>query len=169
MPIDGYTINGTAFGFVGTGPGGALEVLGYTESGVDKSITYNRAEIITDLYGPMTPQDFQDMGMTAQIRFPFIAIDRTVLAKVMGAGDAGIGLINTPGRVIGVSGYGIPLVIGSKADFAWSFPTTILRNESTRLATKANPDTLEFFAWPFLSYLATTGKGATLWTRPVIG
>ena len=144
-------------------------MLGYTESGVDKSVTYNRAEIITDLFGPMTPQDFQDMGMVAQIRCPFIAIDRTVLAKVMAIGDAGLGLINTPGLVLGMAGYAMQLVIGSKADFAWSWPTCILRNESTRLATKANPDTLEFFAWPFRPYTATTGKGATLWTRPAIG
>ena len=169
MAIDGYTINGTSFVFTGSGPGYALELLGYTESGVDKSVTYNRSEIITDLFGPMTPQDFQDMGMVAQARCPFIAIDRGVLARVMAAGDGGLGLINTPGRVIGMSGYAIPLVIGSKADFAWSFPASILRNESTRLATKANPDTLEFFCWPFLPYTATTGKGATLWTRPAIG
>lgn len=164
--IDGYVVNGTAFVLVGTGGGGALETLGYTESGVDKEITENKSEIITDLFGPMTPQDFQDMGMVARVICPFIAYDRTVLAKVMNRGDRTVqGTLNTPGLVLGVTGYAFSLAISSTFDAPWFFYAAILRSEGTRLATKANPDRLEFLCWPYTSFTAVTGKNTPLWKR----
>lgn len=167
--IDGYLVNGTSFVYVGTGGAGALELLGYTENGVDQDITENKSEIITDLFGPMTPQDFQDMGMIARIICPFIAIDRSVLAKVMNRGDrTTLGSLNTPGLVLGVAGYGFRVAIASTFDSPWSFTKCILRNTGVRLATKANPMRLEFLAWPYASYLATTGKDTPLWTRSLL-
>jgi hypothetical protein len=162
-------INGTAFVYVGTGTSGALELLGYTEAGVDKDIKENKREIMTDLFGDMTPQDFQDMGMVARIVAPFIAMDRTVMAKVMGRGDrTAVGQISTPGSVLGVGGYAFRVAIASPADSPWSFTKCVALSESTRLATKANPYRFEFFAWPFASYTATTGKDVPLWTRSLL-
>lgn len=165
MAVDGYMVNGCAFVNVGTGSMGAFELLGYTEAGVDENVKYNKGEILTDLFGPMTPQDWQDFGMLANLTAPLIAVDRTVLAKIMARGDATIGLINTPGLVIGVGGYGFRVGISSSFDSPWSFNTCICLNQETRLATKANPFRLQLLAWPFVSYTASTGKNAPLFTR----
>lgn len=166
-------VNGCSFVYVGTGSAGALELLGYTEAGVDKDLKENKREIMTDLFGDMTPQDFQDMGMVARIVAPMIAMDRAVMAKIMGRGDSGtVGQLNTPGLVmgapmplVGAGGYAYRVVISSNFDAPWSFSKCVTLSESTRLATKANPYRFEFFAWPYASFTASTGKGAPLWTR----
>lgn len=164
--IDGYMVNGTAFVYVGTGSAGALELLGYTEAGVDKDIKENKREIMTDLFGDMTPQDFQDMGIVARIVAPMIAMDRAVMAKIMNRGDrTALGQMNTPGLVLGVAGYAFRVAIASSFDSPWSFYKCVTQSESTRLATKANPYRFEFMAWPFASYTATSGKDAPLWSR----
>jgi len=167
MAIDGYTINGPALVYTGTGNAGALELLGYTTDGVDVRITENVEPIMTDLLGTQTPQDFQDMGMVAEITAPLIAIDRAVLAKVMGRGNrAAAGLLSTPGNVKGAGGWAFRLGISSSADSPWSFAAAILRPTAQfRLSTKAQPLTLQFFAWPYVSYTATTALNAVLWTR----
>jgi hypothetical protein len=168
VAINGYTVSGTSFIYVGTGIGGALQLLGYTEGGTDQNVKENKREIMTDLFGDMTPQDFQDMGAIARVVCPFIAIDRTVMASIQLRGDQQVtGELNTPGLVLGVSGWSFPLAISSEADLPWYFPAALTLNEETRLATKANPMKLEFFCWPFVSYTATTGKGVPLWTRVI--
>lgn len=168
MSINGYTVNGVAFVYVGTGVEGAMQLLGYTEAGVDQNIKENKREIMTDLFGDMTPQDFQDMGMIARIVCPFIAIDRTVMATIQGRGNQEVtGELNLPGLVLGVGGWSFPLAIASEADMPWYFQSAITLNEETRLATKANPMKLEFFCWPYTSYLATTGQGTILWERVI--
>lgn len=169
MAVDGYMVNGAALVYTGTGSSSALELLGYTEAGVDQDIFENKSEIMTDLFGPMTPQDFQDMGMMARIVVPLIACDRTVLAKIMGKSDrTAIGQIGTPGLVLGVGGYAFRVAIAAPADSPWSFSKCIVRAEGTRLATKANVFRVEFLAWPYASYTATTGKDAPLWTRSIV-
>src|SRR5690348_5025129 len=106
MAVDGYCVNGPALVYTGTGSAGALELLGYTVDGVDIDIVENTSPIMTDLFGPETPQDFQAMGMVARIVCSLIAIDRTVFNKVTGKGDrTAVGEINTPGIVMGVGGY----------------------------------------------------------------
>lgn len=171
MPVDGYTINGTAFVYVSPTPGSSdLELLGYTTDGVEMNVSENNAEIFTDLMGPMTPQDFQNMGMVARIRAPLIAMDRTVLASVTGRGDRTlVGQISTPGMVIGMSNFTFRVGIAAPADFPWVFPYCIMnKGFGSKLATKANPFNVEFFAWPWTSYTALTAKDRTLWTRAAI-
>lgn len=171
MALDGYTINGSCLVYVGTGSAGALELLGYTDNGVDMQVNTNRSEIFTDIYGPMTPHDFQDMGMTARVVVPFVVLDRTVLTKLLTRGDnsgsgSTQGLLNQPGRVVGVSGDAVKVALSSPADVGWIFPTCLVRPMfGTRLATKINPFRIEFLAWPYQSYTATTGKNAVLWQR----
>ena len=169
MALDGFTVNGTALVYVGTGAGGAKELLGYTEQGVDMDITENKAEIMTDLYGDKTPQDFQDMGMMARMVIPLISIDRTVLAKVVGRGDRSTyGALNTPGLPLGSNGgYYFSVGVTAPLDVPWFFPYCLLRTEGQRLATKANPFRLEVVAWPFSSFSVTNGKNAVLFTRAI--
>lgn len=179
-------MNGAAFVYVGTGSALALELLGYTEAGVNMDIKENKAEIMTDLMGSMTPQDFQDMGMIANLETPLIALDSYVLSKVMGRGDhtaqssptlgGGTGLTNTPGLVLGAGGFAFPVVIASPynpgtanifAGNAWRFETCLCMNSDWRLATKANPFKLQLLAWPLKLFTATSGKDALLWSRVV--
>lgn len=170
MAIDGYTIAGTTFVLVNPVPGDdAMVTLGYTTDGVEMNVSENNAEIFTDLLGPLTPQDFQNMGMVARIRAPLIAMDRSVLATITGRGDrTAVGQISTPGMVIGVSNKLINLGLSCAADFPWFFPYCIMnKGFGTKLATKANPFMVEFFAWPWVGYTATTAYDRTLWTRSI--
>ena len=169
MAVDGFVINGVALVYVGTGTLGALELLGYTEAGVDMDVKENKREIMTDLFGDMTPQDFQDMGMVARLVCPMITLDRTVLAKIIGKGDrTTVGLLNTPGIALGATGYTFRVAIGSPFDSPWSFGRCVTLSESVRLATKANPLRMEFFAFPAASYTATTGKDSPFFTRSLL-
>ncbi len=167
MGISGFHVNGTALVSVGTGTLGQLEVLGYTDNGARLREIENVSEIITDVFGPMTPHDFQNMGMVAQLSVPLIASDRTVLKKILGKGDrTTAGEISTPGLVIGASGYNFRVAIASPADEPWSFPYCILRpGFNVVLATKANPFVVEFFCWPRATYTVTNAKDQVLWTR----
>lgn len=166
MAIDGFTVNGTALVSVGTGAAGALETLGYTQDGVDIEITELTEDIITDVMG-RAPQDVQSMGMTARIVVSLIAMDRTVLAKVTGKGDrTTVGALNTPGLVMGNGGHLFRVGIASPFDTPWSFSKCFVRpGFGTRLATKANPFRIEFFAIPYAAFTVTAGKDTVLWTR----
>lgn len=168
MAVDTWAINGTAFCYVGTGNASAMELLGYTEQGVDMDITENKTEIMTDLFGDKTPQDLQDMGMVGRMVMPMIAYDRAVMAKVISRGDrTTYGSLNTPGLPMGTNGYKIPVYISAPLDggTVWYFYSCVLKAEGQRLATKANPLRLEIFAWPYKAYTATTGKDAPLFAR----
>lgn len=163
----GYHVNGTAFVYVGVGGGGSLAELGYTVDGVDIDFSKNTSDIITDVMGPMTPQDIQDMGEVATITCPFIVTDRDVLSAVMNRGDrAAVGFMNTPGLVLGLSGNAFSVGIASPADAPWYFSTCILKPSArVKLATKANPFTLTFYAWPYIPPTTATGHNAPLYLR----
>ena len=165
--IDRYTLNGSAIVSVGTGTLGALETVGYSDNGVDIAVQENKAEILTDIFGPMTPQDFQDMGMTARIVVPFIAVDTSVLNKILDRGDrTSSGQVNTPGLVIGMAGYAFRLAIASPFWSPWSFSYCVVRpGFGTKLAVKANVFRMEFYAWPWATVATVAGKDTTLWTR----
>lgn len=167
MAIDGFTVNGPALVSTGTGSVGALETLGYTEGGVDVEITEHTDPVMTDIFGTQIPHDFQDMGMSARITVPLIAIDRTVFLKVIGKGDrTTVGLLNTPGLLKGQGGHAFRLGIAAPADSPWSFTKVIVQpGTRLRLATKAYPITMTFFAIPFSAYTVTAGKDTSLWTR----
>lgn len=168
-------MNGSALVYTDAVLANTYVLLGFTDGGVDMNVQYNRGEIMTDIMGPMTPQDFQDFGMTARIVCPFIAIDRTQMTSVLKRGDAAsVGLNNTPGIVVGAgtgpSGpsttYKFKLGIASPFDTGWLFSACLVRpGFGTKLAVKANPYRVEFFAWPYASYTVTTGKDASLYTR----
>ena len=121
---------------------------------------------MTDVMG-RAPQDVQAMGMTARIVCPLIAVDRTVLVDLLGRGDGtAVGQVNTPGLVLGHTGYLYKVGIGSPFDAPWSFPYCFIRpGFGTRLASKANPLRIEFFAIPFAPVATITGKDRPLWSR----
>lgn len=171
MAVNTFTIFGDALIYVGTGSAGALELLGYTEQGVDLDITENKDEIMTDLMGSKTPQDFQDMGMIARAVMPLIALDTAVLDKVIGRSDrTAFGQVGSPGLPLATAGYAFTMAIQSGISSLlysrpWYFYTCLTRSDGTRLATKANPFRLEVVAWPYQSFTATSGKNAPLFAR----
>lgn len=167
MAIDGFHVNGTALVSTGTAGGNSLEVCGYTVDGVQVEFTHNVAEIFTDVFGPMTPHDFQDMGEVAVITADFIATDRAVLSRAMNRGDkSSPGLLNTPGLVLGAGGYCFPLYIASPADVGWFFYRCLLRPASrVKLGTKASPFTQQFFAFPSATYQTVSGRNAQFYVR----
>jgi hypothetical protein len=169
MAIDGYTVNGPATIFVGTGTSGAYQLLGYTIDGADIQIEELSKEIMTDVMGD-APQDVQNMGMTARITAPLIAMDRTVLATVTGRGDrAAAGQISTIGLVRGMAGFLFAVGIASPADAPWAFPYCYMKpGFGTKLASKANPFRCEFYAIPFAPYTQTAAVNTPLWTRSAV-
>ncbi len=174
MAVETYTVFGAAFLNIRLGSA-AIQTLGYTEQGVDMDITEAKEEVLTDLMGTKVPQDFQDMGMMARIIAPLIALDDTVLRTIINRGDRStFGQVNSPGLVLGATGYyfGLGIVSGATGlggtgtyTAPWYFPYCLLRAPGTRLATKANPMRLEIVAWPLASYTASSGKNTTLFTR----
>jgi len=172
MAVNTYAINGCAFVYVQDVGANTYSLLGYTESGVDMDITENKTEIMTDLFGDKTPQDFQDMGMMARLVIPLIAYDSVVLASIINRGDRSTyGSLNTPGLPLGQSGYGFAVYITAPLGVAaapWYFYKCLMKTEGQRLATKANPFRLELVAWPWVTYQATTGKNAPLFARSII-
>lgn len=169
MALGGFHINGPALVYTYTGSGGASELLGYTRDGVDVELIKNWMEIFTDIFGPMTPHDFQDMGEVAQISCPLVVTDRTVLGHVMARGDsAGEGKINTPGLVVGATGNAFAVAIASTNDSPYHFSSCIRRPSArVKLATAYQPFTLQLFAWPFALPTVTVGKDTPLYTRSI--
>jgi hypothetical protein len=171
MAISTYTVYGAAFVYVN--PAGAgYSLLGYTEQGVDIDITESKDELMTDLLGTKTPQDFQDMGGLVRIVAPLIAVDTTVLDSIFMVGDlSSLGQINTPGVVLGINNKAVGIGIASPSSGGagfnrpWTCPTAIIRSHGSRIATKANPWRLEAVGWPFLSFTASSGKGGVLFKR----
>lgn len=171
MAITGYTINGPALVYVGTGGSGALQLLGYTDGGVELEMMENSSEIFTDVFGPMTPQDFQQMGIVARVVAPLVAIDEAVQAGIINrtSHTAGFpGLTGLPGQVLGVGGYAYRLAIASgQAPAAGNliFSAAIIRPRwSWRMATKVFPQRFEWFCWPYAPYTATSGRNQSLYT-----
>ena len=166
MAIDGYWATGPALVYSGTGSVGALELLGFAQNGCEVEITKNYEQIMTDIFGPMTPQELQDFGEVAIITCPLIAVDRTVLAKVMGRGNrSSVGQMNTPGRLVGASGDAFRVGIAAAADTPYSFNTCVVRPARFPMSVAAKPYTLTFFAWPYAAFTVTTGLNAPLYTR----
>ena len=169
MAINGYMVNGSAIVYTDVDTPGSFLPLGYTDSGVDMNVQQNKGEILTDIFGPMTPQDFQDFGMTARLVCPFIAMDRTEMNAVLTLGDSLTspnGATTTPGLVLGEAGYKFGVYIASSFDSPWVFSNAIVRpGFGTRLAVKANVFRMEFYCWPYAPSSALTGAGIQLWSR----
>lgn len=169
--INGYMVNGSAIVYTDVNTPGTYAILGYTDSGVDINVQQNKGEIMTDVMGPMTPQDFQDFGMTARIICPFIATDRTEMDAVISCGDfaGSYGNTSTPGIVVGENGYKFGVYITSAFDYPWTFENCIVRpGFGTKLAVKANVFRFEFFAWPYAPSNQIFGGDIPLFSRSVI-
>lgn len=164
---DGFHINGPCLLYPSTGPGGSLELLGYTVDGVDVQVTHNLSEVMTDVMGPMTPHDLQDMGEVAVVTCPLMVSYRDCLKRVMGRGDKPAeGTLNSPGLLLGQSGASFLLGVTSPGDEPYLFDNVVWRPDArVKLSTKAQPFVIQFFGWPRLPFTATTGRGARLYSR----
>jgi hypothetical protein len=168
MAIDGWTgANGPALVSTGTGSAGALEVLGYTQDGVDIRHVKQWEPIFTDVFGPRVEHDRQDFGEVAIITCPFVAIDRTVWEKVISRGDRGaLGQFNTPGRLASNDAFRLVVAAPQDAFFVRSYTKAHIDPDARwRNATKANPLTITFYAGVFASYTVTAGLNTVLYTK----
>ena len=166
MAVDGYWCTGPALVYTYTGVAAAQELLGYTERGADVDITKHYGEIMTDILGPMTPQELQDFGEVATITAPLIAVDHAVLTRVLGRGDrATQGQLNTPGRLVGSQGDSFRVGIAASLDLPWSFANCVVRPARFPMSVQAKPFTITFYAFPYIPYTATSGLNAPLYTR----
>jgi len=163
----GYMVNGSAI--VWTDVTGSWQVLGYTDAGVDMNVQQNKGEILTDVMGPMTPQDFQDFGMTARVVCPFIMTVRAQMDAIIAVGDSfDYGSTNTPGIVIGENDFKFGIYIESSFDAPWTFENCLVRpGFGTKLAVKANVFRFEFYAWPYASSNTFFGGDIPLFNRSV--
>jgi len=120
-----FHVNGLAKIYIGA------EYLGYSsEAGVQLEFEPKFLPIHTDAYGDQTPEDIQNMGMTASISFELIRWDQAILTKLQAfyygtSGSKG----NTPNSPTGASAAESgTLLIGSLLkQCGWSFVTQIQR------------------------------------------
>lgn len=169
-----YHVFGAALIQTGTGSAGALEDLGFTESGGDIEITYHEENIMTDVAGPATPAEIQNMGNDAVIRVRMPIVDQTILDKVLSKNDATTpapGTEGTAGTLLGTGSYAFRLAIIPEntptSENPWNFKTVKLRSQRRTEGTKATYAELVFYAWPFLAATATSRKDVVLYTRSV--
>lgn len=149
---------------------GSYVTIGYTQDGVNLHLQQFLEEIMTDVFGTRTPQDFQDMGMMATIDIPFIAIDSTDFLTVLNVGDKTTntdGTLNTAGLVMGAGSYGQILGISAPLGTPWYFGNTFIRDDKIRqkLSSKAMPLQTKFVAIPTTSYTTVTAKASVLYSR----
>jgi hypothetical protein len=180
MPITSFSCFGPALVYVATYTDNVIndfELLGYTDHGVRMRVVKNISDIITDVYGPMTPHDLQDMGMIANIQVPLIASDRLVLNSILNPGNrTQSGNINTPGLVLGANSnlfaVGITsdsLALAGQVDDPWVFFYCMTRpGFDTTLATRANPFTMEFFGFPWSNFDNTEAYDTPLFGRTFV-
>jgi hypothetical protein len=173
--INGYTVNGPAIVTANIGASHAYVVIGYTQDGVDVAIQQMLEEIMTDVFGPRVPQDYQDMMMKCRITCPFIALDRTQFLLLLNAGDKTgntDGTSNSPGLVLGAGGYSFVLSIASQFDAAggYWFASTFVRDDkiASKLGTKVSPIRCNFEAIPKASYTAVAGANSVVYSRSSI-
>ena len=169
--IDSYSINGPALVYIGDAGAENLQLLGYTDSGVDLNVLCNKEPQFTDLYGPNTPQEIRDMGMAAQLIIPLIAYDYTLLQSILDFGDRlDDGGISTPGLPLGQLGYAYSVAIAADPANAlpWVFPYCATAPKfDVRLAVKLNPFRLNVIAWPWAAHTVQTAVNNVLWYRSI--
>lgn len=166
MAIDNWRVGGPALISVGTGSGGALEVLGYTDGGVDWGLAKHLEPIISDVFGPRTPHTMQDLGEVGRLTLPLIACDAAVLAKMESRGDrTALGQLNTPGLVLTSYAFRVVVAAPLNADMVRSFNLCLVEDVKGKNATKANPLVLSLVSGPFAAYTVTSGKDTQIWTK----
>lgn len=105
-----YRVHGPAVITVGTATNNAIEDLGVAENGCNIQITQHLRPIYSDVGGPETPVDVQDMGQTGKISVDLTAWNEEVLQKLyLRAGGANgqaatFGDVTPRGRFIGTDG-----------------------------------------------------------------
>lgn len=180
MSVDAFSINGPALVYIGDAGGDNLELLGYTDQGVDLRVRHNKIPQYTDLFGPYVPQEFLDMGMMGKLSVPLMAFDTTLLDSVLDTGDRlDEGMISTPGLPQGQLGWAFSVGIASDPNIGgpglpWLFLYCVINPDfSTKLSVRANPFKLELIAWPFRDTSSAgsvqSGLDAELWVRDLPG
>lgn len=163
--VQAYRVYGGLSVQVGTSTNNALETLGVTQEGGTINITRHRRPVYSDVGGPETPVDIQDMGETAMIRFSLIAYNEDVLRRLAMKSKTGIekvdayGNITPRGRCIGTDGGTFRLFLPPSltatnvvSEESWYFGTCDLTNaEEVKIGTVVTTVRMEFYAFPYIA------------------
>jgi len=105
-----YRVHGPVVLSVGTGANNALQDIGVSESGAQLRVTYHTRPVYSDVGGPETPVELQDMGQSAKISMDLCSWNETYLQQLyIRAGGANgqaatYGDVTPRGRFIGTDG-----------------------------------------------------------------
>lgn len=160
-----YRVYGDVSIQIGTAANNALETLGVTGDGGTIRITHHRKPVYSDVGGPETPVEMQDMGETARINVSLIAFNEDVYRRMkarakIGNQKAGVaGDITPRGRLLGTDGGLFQLFIPPMPqtnttvwEESWYFGSCDLDTEPVedKVGTVITAVKLSFFAFPYI-------------------
>lgn len=163
--VQAYRVYGGLSVQVGTSTNNALETLGVTQEGGTIQITRHRRPIYSDVGGPETPVDIQDMGETAMINFSLIAFNEDVLRRLAVKARAGIeksnsyGNITPRGRCIGTDGGTFRLFLPPTltatnvvSEESWYFGTCdVINADEVKVGTVVTSVRMQIYAFPYIA------------------
>lgn len=145
-----------------TGSANAFEALGVCENGgtVDEEDLVQ--PIHSDLGGPMSPVEFQQMGIRYTIRMQIIAPDEAVVTKIkiLSQGGSADGTPATPGLLLGTNSKKFKLYLPSANVAPWVFQHSRIVRNGIKEGTVAGSYDLTIDAWRFLAGSASSMSGA---------
>ena len=165
-----YRVFGAAIVKTTTGTNNALEVLGYTESGVTLREGYDLEPIMTDIAGPINPGEFQKFGIHVTATCPLISWNPTVWAKIqkLMANSTTAGQVAASGTLVYTGGFtvGVCFVSADTLEDPYYYPTCVIREPTERKhASKHNPLTINVFGTALHLATTTTLANTAVWSR----
>lgn len=173
-------MNGPAELYVGTGSGGALEFLGWSEAGMRFNFDAEFEDVMSDISGTRIPFDVQFMGIQAFMSGDLTVYNEPIFNKLLvrvpggSVGTIGAGHI---GHLLNLEGGGVRTLINApyaaKAAFtatmqkAWNFPRAhLISPTEIDVGTRVKKIRFIFRAIPTWNQL--TGE-ATLYDDSIVG
>lgn len=152
-----------------TGTNNAYEVLGVTMNGGTVELETHRRPIYSDIGGPESPVEWQQMGGKATIRFKLIHPDEAVVTKIRKLSDANLsgneGTPGTPGTVMGAGGHRFSLYLPSSTQNPWVFSNCMIAREGIKESSEADGYDLTIEAWRYIAASANSVANTVLYTR----
>jgi hypothetical protein len=161
-------VNGPALISVGLGSMQALESLGYSEDGVEVSLTFNTEDVRVDTFAT-TAFDVQHFLEEATITASLVVYDTSVLDAVKARGfGMTAGTMPAAGTLMVAQGYTYPLIVQATPNpngvfngACIKFPNCYCTNWSEKRGTRATRVNVTWRALPEQQVSASTGS--VLW------
>jgi hypothetical protein len=159
-------VNGEAHLQVGTGSGGALQLLGVSVDGVEGTIEDHTKPIMTDTFGPDVPFDEQQFLQTATVNAALVFYDDGVLGAIRGRASGTDGEVGQAGQLWGAGGLYFRLLITSPiGSLPYNFPHARMTGSwRHKEGTQKTIWNVSFFCVPYTGVAGST-SGAVLYNR----